>query len=170
MSRYAEGTEVSVEKSKSEIERTLMRYGADQFMSAWDKDKGVAIVGFRVGRRYVQIQLPMPDPRGEEFTKRKQISRSGNEYVYDRTEGEASRLWEQAQRQRWRALGLVIKAKLEAIDVGIATFDDEFLAYTMMPNGQTVGRWAQPQLEEAYATGKMPPMLPAFAEKPRRNS
>ena len=33
--RYAAKTTVTVEKSKTEIEAVLRRYGADQFMYAW---------------------------------------------------------------------------------------------------------------------------------------
>ena len=66
---------------------------------------------------------------------------------------------EQAQRQRWRALLLVIKAKLEAIEAGIATFEDEFLAYTMLPSGETVGEWVSPQLDKVYEKGVMPATL-----------
>ena len=73
-----------------------------------------------------------------------------------RSDDQINKHWEQAQRSRWRALLLVIKAKLEAIDAGIATFEDEFLAYTMLPGGETVGEWIAPQLDDVYATGVMP--------------
>jgi hypothetical protein len=68
--------------------------------------------------------------------------------------------WEQACRQRWRALALVVKAKLEAVECGISTFEEEFLAWMMLPDGSTVGDRMLPQLETAYRTGQMPPLLP----------
>lgn len=37
MSRYAEGTDVPVERSKAQIEEILRRYGASAFASGWDK-------------------------------------------------------------------------------------------------------------------------------------
>lgn len=154
---YAEGTAVPIDRSKAEIESTLMRYGADQFMTAWDSAQGFAVVGFRFAGRYVQMRVKVPDPHAAEFTTKR---RSGSVHVYERAPAEARKLWEQAQRQRWRALALVIKAKLEAIEAGISTFEEEFLAWTMLPNGVTVGEWAEPQLIEVYASGKMPPMLP----------
>jgi hypothetical protein len=55
---------------------------------------------------------------------------------------------------------LIIKAKLEAIDAGISTFDAEFLSSIMLPSGATVGEWAEPQLDRIYATGQMPRLLP----------
>jgi hypothetical protein len=69
-------------------------------------------------------------------------------------------MWEQACRQRWRALNLVVKAKLEAVESGIATFEDEFLAYTMLPGGATVGQWLTPQLDEVYRRGDLSSVLP----------
>lgn len=42
------------------------------------------------------------------------------------------------------------------------TFEDEFMAHIVLPNQQTVGDWMRPQIEEAYQTGQLPPMLPAL--------
>lgn len=46
--------------------------------------------------------------------------------------------YEKATRQRWRALALVIKAKLEAVASGITEFEQEFLAHIVLPDGRTV--------------------------------
>ena len=59
------------------------------------------------------------------------------------------------------ALLLIIRAKLEAVESGITTLESEFLANLVLPDGGTVGDWLAPQIDEAYATGKMPPMLQA---------
>ena len=45
---------------------------------------------------------------------------------------------DQAVRQRWRALFLVIKAKLEAVESEIVLFEDEFLPHFILPGGMTV--------------------------------
>lgn len=145
MNRYASNTTVSTEASRSEIERTLRRYKADAFMYASEADR--AVIQFRIGLRQVRFMLHMPDPRDCEFT---QHSRG------TRTPDAAEKLWEQACRQRWRALALVIKAKLEAVSAGITTIEDEFLAHTVLPDGQTVSQMIQPQLRIAYETGAMP--------------
>lgn len=63
-----------------------------------------------------------------------------------------------AVRQRWRALLLVIKAKLEAVESGIAVFEDEFLAYTVLPSGRTVAAELAPQIEAAIESGTMQPL------------
>lgn len=150
---YAENTKVSVEKSRAEIERTLARYGADQFMYGWGGEGAVIafVVTLESGqRRQVRFELPLPSRDERRF----QMHSRGR-----RTAAQAEALWEQACRQRWRALNLVIKAKLEAITTGIATFEDEFLAYTMLPTGETVGAWLGPQVELAYERGEMPAAL-----------
>lgn len=148
---YAAQTTVSVEKSRAEIERTLQRYGASQFIYGWDQE--VAVIGFVYGededRRQVRFKVAVP--AYSDFTR----DRRG----YGRSRTAATKAWEQAQRQRWRALLLVIKAKLEAIEAGIATFESEFLAYVVLPSGETVGEWVSPQLSEVYREGLMPGSL-----------
>ena len=151
MSRYAESTSVSPEKSRAEIERDLRRYGADQFMSGWSQG-GEAVIGFRFKGIMVRIRLILPDPEGEEFSRTPAGRRRRNRE-------DQMRAWEQACRQRWRALSLVIKAKLEAVSAGITTFEDEFLAFTMLPDGSSVGQWIQPQLAKAIESGRMPKAL-----------
>jgi hypothetical protein len=148
VSRFAAQTSVSVEKSRAEIERTLMRYGASGFFSGFADD--VAIVGFRISDRIVKIQMNMPARNSSEFTLSKRGLRSREV---------ATQKWEQACRQRWRALALILKAKLEAVECGISTVEREFLADIVMPNGKSFGEWASPQIDDMYKTGGMPPLL-----------
>lgn len=157
--RYASQTTVSSEQSRMEIERTLTRYGADQFVYASEPAR--AIIIFRLNGRRIRFDLPLPDRKSPEFTEYTQ-GRSR----FARTEPAAERLWEQACRQRWRALALVIKAKLEAVDVGITSAEDEFLAHTMMSDGTRFGAWAQPQIEQMYRLGQMPDLLLLTAGSP----
>lgn len=149
MSRYAATTDVSSSRSRDEIERTLTRYGADQFMYGW-QDRA-AVVGFRMNGRRIQFVLPLPDRQSPEFTMHTKGRRDATAAV---------RLYEQSCKQKWRALALVIKAKLEAVESGISEFDDEFLANIMLPGGGTVGEWMRPQVDEAYRLGTMPTLLP----------
>lgn len=150
MTRFAESTTVSADKSRAEIEKTLQRYGADQFMYGWEAER--AVVQFRMNERHVRFILPMPDPADKEFTHTP--SRGTR-----RSAEQAHAAWEQATRQRWRALALVVKAKLEAVESGITEFEDEFLAHIVLPDQTTVGSWLRPQIAQAYDTGKMPSML-----------
>ena len=78
-----------------------------------------------------------------------------------RTAAAQQSAWEQPCRQRWRALLLVIKAKLDAVTAGISTMEAEFLSNIVLPDTTTAGDWMIPQIDQAYRTGEMPPMLPA---------
>jgi hypothetical protein len=148
MGKYAQDTQVSIDKSRLEIERTLAKYGASSFMYGMNKDK--AIIAFEAHSRRVKFELPMPDREDYRTTE------TGRYRFEDRTIDAA---WEQGKKQRWRALALVIKAKLEAVEIGIVEFEDEFLAHIMLPNGQTMGELARPQLQIAYERGEVPPLL-----------
>jgi hypothetical protein len=148
MNRYASQTSVSPDHSRAEIERTLVRYGATGFMYGWS-DKG-AVIGFQMnGRQYKTIL---------KLSKKDVFLRS--EKGRRRTTLQAQIAWEQATRQRWRALALVIKAKLEAVASEISTVETEFLPWMVLPNGETVSQWMMPQLDAIYQSGKMPPSLP----------
>ena len=153
MGRYAESTAVSASKSRAEMEKTLARYGADGFMYGWDGNH--AVVAFRMNNRHIKFELPMPD-RGD-FA----MTPAGRRR---RTADKIESAYEQATRQRWRALALVIKAKLEAVESGITEFDDEFMSHIVMPDGQTVGQHLKPRIESAYSTGKMVKLLPHFGD------
>lgn len=72
-----------------------------------------------------------------------------------------------AQRRKslLRALLLVIKAKLEAAEAGIMTFEEAFLAQITLPDGRSVGNMVRDELALAYGGGKEPPrLLPNYTE------
>lgn len=148
MTRYASQTSVSSHKSRDEIEHTLRRYGADEFVYGWQEDQ--AVIGFHMQGRKIRFNLPMPARSDFRLTPTGKA----------RHEDAIEREWEQACRQRWRALALVIKAKLEAVETGITEFESEFMAHIMLPGGETVGEWMRPQIANAYETGDMPKLLP----------
>ena len=148
--RYAQDTTVDVFQSRAEIERTLTRYGAEDFASGMSA--GNAVIGFRVKGRSVRFDLPLP--KKDEFarTPEKNLVRSPEQQ---------HREWERACRQAWRALALAIKAKLEVVECGITSFEDEFLSHIIVPgDGRTIGDWIRPQLEESYKSGKPIALLP----------
>jgi hypothetical protein len=150
--RYAARTDVTPDRSRSEIERALVKYGATGFAYMWEGENQA--IAFKIHDRHIRIILPLPSLADFQYTATKQRrSASGQKAAYD-----------QAVRQRWRALVLIVKAKLEAIEGGISTIEREFMADVVMPNNQTIGQWLQPQIESAYTTGRMPPLLPGASE------
>lgn len=135
--RYAEQTEVSVDRSRAEIERILQRYGASAFQYGWTNEPPQSVIQFVANNRIIRFVLPMP--REEEF--------KSTEKGKPRSKSVATKAWEQACRQRWRALTLAIKAKLEAVEIGISEFEEEFLAFIVDPNtNEIVGDIIRPQL------------------------
>lgn len=58
----------------------------------------------------------------------------------------------QGKRQKWRSLTLLVKAKLEAVDAKIATFEEAFLSDIVMPDGQTVWEKTREPIKLAYQT------------------
>jgi len=145
--QYAAKTEVTSERSRSEIERILTRYGASRFAYGWDE--AGAVIAFFAHDRNIRFVLPLPDRQDREFTHHSRGLR---------TSSAAQEAYEQAVRQKWRALVLVIKAKLESVASGIVTFETEFLAYTVLPSGRTVAEEITPAVDQAYLTGAVAPL------------
>jgi len=147
---YAEGTSVTPARSQEEIQRALKRYGASGFAYGWEGNQ--AMVGFVVDARQVRFYLPLPDEEDFVTTVR---GRS-------RTAAAAASAHEQEIRRRWRALALAIKAKLEAVETGITTFDEEFLAHIVLPDGSQVGPRVIAELDEAWRRGVVAPRMLAL--------
>ena len=139
---YAEETSVPVERSRAEIEQLLRKYGADQFASGWSWDR--AMIQFRAEGRTIRFVLPLPDPTDKQFTQHPR-------YTYKARSPEAARnAYEQEVRRRWRCLALAIKAKLECVGTKIASFEEEFMPFIVMPDGKTASEHVQPWIAHAY--------------------
>lgn len=132
---YAERTEVPVSRSKAEIEALVERYGGTRYQSGWDGLR--ALIMFEAESRRIRFVLPLPQ-RGDYSSQR----------AYD-----------QELRRVWRALALVIKAKLESVTSGIETLEEAFMAQVVLADNTTVAEWLAPQLAATYRSGAMPPML-----------
>lgn len=147
MGKYAQNTTVSVEKSQFEVQRILRKYGADKFGTMEDKDS--AYLMFQYNDLMIQITVPLPQIDEFKFTE------AGRK----RTNKKAEESHSQAIRQRWRALVLAVKAKLEAVESGISTLEKEFMAFVVMPDGKQLGDHLLPELQSMAKTGKMPKLL-----------
>jgi hypothetical protein len=100
---YAESTRVPVQRSIAEIERLLSLYGAERV--ALDLGQDMMGVAFRLGGRLMRIAVPRPDPKSAAvvFTPKRML-------VRDRAT--AKRMHEKAMMARWRALLLMVRARL----------------------------------------------------------
>lgn len=129
---YAKDTKVPVERSHGHLRKVLEKYGATGFM--FGESGNQAVCAFEMNDR--RIKFVMNIPKGENEKERKKI------------------------RSSWRCLLLAITAKLECAASGISTFEQEFLAHIVMPNGKTIGQEIIPQIESGkYMSGQMPPLL-----------
>lgn len=136
MMRYAKNTSVPISRSKAQIEDTLLRYGIKEFgMGVSPRGDGIL---FKHDNKIYKINVPNPNP---------------DDYSTDMK-------YEQSRRQRWRVLLLSIKAKLEEIEAGLISFDDQFLAYLALPDGSTVGDFMRlPENQKRLTQTKMPKLL-----------
>lgn len=128
---YADKTKVPVERTKTEIESTLARYGADRF--AYFVEAKMAMIVFEAHNRRLRFDLPLEDGTSEKAQQRR--------------------------RAQWRALALCIKAKLESVSSKIETFEEAFLAHVVMPDGKTVYEHTAPRIAEVADGGEMPRLM-----------
>ncbi len=97
------------------------------------EEKERATIGFRLNGRYLRFTVPFPERANDQLV-----------------------------RARWRAMWLVVKARLEAVAIGLITIEEAFLAETLLPDKRSVAEVMVPQIETAYRDGKMPPLLPYY--------
>ena len=150
---YASNTSVSVAKTKDEIEDIVTKYGGSHFATLNAPDRAMIAFSLRASTgEALMIRIGLDLVPLTAFAERQHRGLTvPNEPERQHKERE------QACRSLWRSLLLVVKAKLEACRAGISTVEREFLADVVMPNGQTIGEMAIPQLPEMSKGG--PPRL-----------
>jgi len=149
MRSYAQGTSVSVDRSKAEIEAILRRYGADGFGHYQKGDR--AEVCFEIVGKPFRIDIPMPSQKDFAVTEK------GRKRVESQVDAE----YEKECRRRWRAICLVLKAKLELIYMGASTIEKEFMLHMVLDNGSTVQEKLLPHINEIVKADKIGKFLSA---------
>lgn len=126
--------------TQEEIRRALEKHGViDGFIAG--EQHVIAALSFNMNDRRITFRMAVPRFNPNATAK-------------------AQALAAQESRRMWRALLLSIKAKLESVASGIESFEDAFLAQTVLPTGQTVGEWAQEAVPAALDGRPLPPLLP----------
>lgn len=128
--RYAEDTKVPVGRTQLQLKERLQKAGADQ-VAVFESAEGGA-VAFRLAGSMYRLTVPA-NPRAKDPA--------------------------QDLRRSWRLLFILTTTKLEAIRDGASTPEREFLADMLLYDGQTVGGWMTPQIDQARAEGRMPKQL-----------
>lgn len=135
---YAQNTKVSPERSRNEIERLLLKYGAGQFGYMTDAEKNLAHIIFTFDGLRVRVTVPLPNPDEFRLTKRGRPKKDNIAYAD----------WQKECNRRWRSLTLLVKAKLVAVRDGVATFEEEFLPYLLWGSGQTTAEQLHGRIRE----------------------
>jgi len=150
---YAEDTSVPVERSKAELDKMLAKAGATDRMIGSLDSRAEAFVAFTLADRQIRMLVPLPK------TDEKRFMFAPNSTWRRRTKDQQQKAYEQATRARWRAVVLLLKAKLEAIALGLSTPEREFLADLRLPNGATVHELVAREIDIAYAVGTTPALM-----------
>jgi hypothetical protein len=147
MMAYAEKTTIPLEQSIAQIVGMVKKAGAQQVGQA-EGDDDRYHVWFKLADRMMRFSVPL-------VTEYKGPARSGNGRLINQRE------WiDQRNRQRGRALQLVIKAKLESVESGVETFEEAFLANIVMGGGITVYDGIKQRIALEYQEGRVTgPML-----------
>lgn len=139
MSKYAEGTQVPVSRSREEIERTLERFGATAQMWMRDDEVGAVTVAFKRDGKMYKFSLRLPPLSAFKETP---------SHKWIRTAAAAKAAQDTETRRCFRSLANYLKAMLDAIDTGIIVAEEALLPYLMLPGGHTVYEQAQRQLRD----------------------
>lgn len=157
MNAYAAGTTVSVDRSRLEVERLLRRYGAARVGAAWEPT--AVRLDFELGGRVVRLVVPMPQ-EAEVTREHKNLSAAA-----------VTRRLGQAERERWRTLCLLLKAKLESCRLGLTSLETEFLPHLVLDDDRTVAEHMHRALEAGQARLAVPalpaPSAPALPARRR---
>lgn len=149
MPSYAEGTHVPTAQTRLELENLLRNRGATEVGLA-TSDRWARLM-FTMQGRTISFRVTMPDETARAITH----TATGQQ----RSAGARHTALAQEHRRLWRALLLVVKAKLESAESGIETFESAFLANIVLPDGSTVADSVAPAIAASYADGKVRPLL-----------
>jgi hypothetical protein len=133
---YAKGTSVSVSSSQQEIGRVLTRYEIDTYR--FGQEPGWAVLEFFMAGFPVRIGVPIPPAPTEDKVYNGRTGR----WVQTRPK------WEQDVKERWRGLVLLLKANLEAVEMGLVSVEQAFMPFLVLKDGRTLGDVALPTIRE----------------------
>lgn len=156
--KYAEGTAVSVVKSQQEISALLQRVGAHPIGFQFHDDH--AVVAFTLSSKVPQstavgepkrpdvekkthVMMRLELPKRSAYAKKKVRG-----WMHDCTPEEQGKRWEQACRERWRALALTLKAKLVSVESKVETVEEAFLAHMVVNDAGRSRRFGEVIVEQ----------------------
>ncbi len=142
---YAANTVVPLENSIAEIIRMIRKAGAESIGQMQERDRFV--IAFALADRRMKFTVPLV------------TSYDGPEVARNGVRIDPVARIEQSNRQKGRALMLVIKAKLESVESGVETFEQAFLGNILLDGGQTVYERVAEPIALEYRSGRPQPLL-----------
>lgn len=137
--KFAANTKVDSATTQNQIRKLLEQHGnVDGFVVG--EQGGIAVLSFHMKDRRLTFRMAIPRA------------------PYDAPAAKIAAAM-QENRRMWRSLLLCIKAKLESVRSGIESFEDAFLAQTVLPTGETMGEYAARTIPAALEGRPMPPLL-----------
>lgn len=127
-SKYASKTKTSTGRSRDELEALLARYGVQHYGLL--NQPGMLALAFQIGGHNHRIAIPLPDPQERRF----RYGPGGG----IRTEKGRQDAAQQEVRARYRALLLVVKARLELAHLLGQPVESAFSEYRVLSDGRTV--------------------------------
>lgn len=153
-----ESTTVPVEKSQGELRRLLAGHEASRFAFGEETDSGGvrwAAVSFAHGGHAVRMRVPHKpvDPAAVSRKVLRARSKTRADIELELAEQEARRIW--------RVMAWNLKARLVAVEEGVETFEEAFLAHLVDERtGQTVYEQLAQDGRVELATPLMPALMP----------
>jgi hypothetical protein len=155
--KYAEGTSTPIDRSLAEIRTLLKRVGATGWTHGERTVNGrpADLIQFTIEGIPFRYTVEQPDPDGKEFM----FTPTGK----IRSREARLELHQAEVRRRWRELALLVKAKVVAIESGLRSVSQEFIADALAAPDATVAEYITPQLAAGYASGErqLPALPPA---------
>jgi len=131
--KYAAGTTVPVNRSKADLEKICIKYGAKNF-SVLQNDFLTAIF-FKYHDRVYRFDMDMGKIK---------IAKTGNQ-VNDKKKFEAE------ERRRWRVMVITLKAMFESVENEVMDYELLFQPYTVLPDNTIIGHRISKQIDQLYA-------------------
>lgn len=134
MTRYAEGTTVTVESSRGEITGILAKHGVERM--AWATGPEADQLQFELDGRQYRFVIERPTAQTLHAIWRAE-GKSAQTLKYLPSDSQIAAEW----RRRWRAHVLLIKAKMEFASGGDTSVEREFMPYLLVGPNLTLADW-----------------------------
>lgn len=153
-----ETTTVPVDKSQGAIRQLLVKHGADQFTFG-DGGGPVAWAGIEFAHAGLLVRMRAPLKVDEDELRQTWEKHRRNQGKKTEVEWRRQHV-EQEQKRIWRVLHWTMKARLEAVEERVETFEQAFLAHIVDPaTNRTLYERLQPALERGVFDVGGPGML-----------